>query len=152
MECFTLKLGNWKSCKKLEIKVNRVLASAANILKLEQYKEDQRDPCTRMNANSWTIPYFGELIVVLCDHLEGWGIGGKFQRERIYVYLWLIHIVVWQKSTHYCKAIILHLKKKGSSLVVQCWNPTFPLQGAQVWSLIGGQKILQATRHSQKKK
>ena len=64
--------------------------------------------------------YFGELIVVLCDHLEGWGIGEKFQRERIYVYLWLIHIVVWQKPTHYCKAIILQLKKKGSSLVVQC--------------------------------
>ena len=55
----------------------------------------------------------GELIVVLCDHLEGWGIGGKFQRERIYVYLSLIHIVVWQKPTHDCKAVILQLKKKG---------------------------------------
>lgn len=59
MECFTLKLSNWKSCKKLEIKVNKLLASAANILKLEQYKEDQHDPSTKMNANSWTIPYFG---------------------------------------------------------------------------------------------
>lgn len=76
MECFTLKLGNLKSCKKLEIKVNGVLASAAHILNLKQYKED---PCTRMNANSRTIPYFGELTVALCDHLAGWGIGGKFR-------------------------------------------------------------------------
>ena len=27
-----------------------------------------------------------------------------------YVYLWLIHVDVWQKSTQYCKAIILQLK------------------------------------------
>ena len=28
------------------------------------------------------------------------------------VYLWLIHIEVWQKPTQYCKAIILQLKNK----------------------------------------
>ena len=33
-----------------------------------------------------------------------------------YVYLWLIHIDVWQKPTQLCKAIILHLKKKGINL------------------------------------
>ena len=27
------------------------------------------------------------------------------------VYLWLIHVDVWQKPTQYCKAIILQLKK-----------------------------------------
>ena len=32
--------------------------------------------------------------------------------EGIYVYLWLTHIVVWQKPTQHCKAIILQLKKK----------------------------------------
>ena len=35
------------------------------------------------------------------DNLEGWdGVGsggGRFKRERTYVYLWLIHTVVWQK-------------------------------------------------------
>ena len=32
--------------------------------------------------------------------------------EETYVYLWLIHVDVWQKSTQPCKAIILQLKKK----------------------------------------
>ena len=36
--------------------------------------------------------------------------GGRFKREGTYIYLWLIHVDVWQKSTQYCKAIILHLK------------------------------------------
>ena len=37
-------------------------------------------------------------------------IGEGFRREGIYVYLWLIHVGVWQKPTQYCKAIILQLK------------------------------------------
>ena len=36
--------------------------------------------------------------------------GGRFKREEIYVYLWLIHVDVWQKSNQYCKAMILQLK------------------------------------------
>ena len=42
---------------------------------------------------------------MLCDDLEGWdrgGVGRGFKKEGIYVYLRLIHIVVWQKPTqHY---------------------------------------------------
>ena len=53
---------------------------------------------------------------MLCDHLEGWdgggGVGGKLKREGTYVYLWLICVVVWQKPTQHCKAIILQLKIK----------------------------------------
>ena len=30
--------------------------------------------------------------------------------EETYVYLWLIHVDVWQKPTQYCKAIILQFK------------------------------------------
>ena len=51
------------------------------------------------------------LSPVLCDSLEGWGMGGKFRKERTDVYLQLIHVIVWQKSTQYCKAIILQFKK-----------------------------------------
>ena len=40
----------------------------------------------------------------------GWEVGGRFKTEGIYVYLWLIHVDVWQKSTQYCKAIILLFK------------------------------------------
>ena len=39
---------------------------------------------------------------------EGGGI--EVQEKGTYVYLWLIHIVLWQKPTQPCKAIILQLK------------------------------------------
>ena len=48
---------------------------------------------------------------VLCDNLVRWdGVGGRLKKERTYVYLWLIHLDVWQKPTQHCKAIILQLK------------------------------------------
>ena len=40
----------------------------------------------------------------------GWEVGGRFNREGTCVYLWLIHVGVWQTPTQYCKAIILQLK------------------------------------------
>ena len=42
----------------------------------------------------------------------GMGVGWvrDFKREGIYVYLGLIHIIVWQKPRKHCKAIILQLK------------------------------------------
>ena len=49
----------------------------------------------------------------LCDNLEWWmrwEVAERFKREGAYVYLWLIHVAVWQKSIQYCKAIILQLK------------------------------------------
>ena len=36
---------------------------------------------------------------------KGWEVGGRFKREGTYVYLWLIHVDVWQQSNQYCKAI-----------------------------------------------
>ena len=44
-----------------------------------------------------------------------------FKREGTYVYLWLIHVDVWQKPTQYCKAIIFQLKmnfKKGRLWII----------------------------------
>ena len=35
----------------------------------------------------------------------------RFKREGTYVYLWLIHVDLWQTTTKFCKAIILQLKK-----------------------------------------
>ena len=39
---------------------------------------------------------------------QGWdGLGdGRFKREGIYAYLWLIHVEVWQKTAKFRKAII----------------------------------------------
>ena len=38
--------------------------------------------------------------------------GESFKREGIYVYLWLIHVEVWQKTAKFCKSIILQQKNK----------------------------------------
>ena len=50
---------------------------------------------------------------MLCDNLGGgmeWEVGGRFNREEIYVDLWLIHVDISEKPIQYCKAIILQLK------------------------------------------
>ena len=50
-----------------------------------------------------------ELSPVICDNLEGWdGVrDGRWIQERgdIYTHLWLIHVDMWQKSTHYLKQL-----------------------------------------------
>ena len=50
---------------------------------------------------------------MLGDNVEGWDgveVGDRLKREGTYVYLWLIHVDVWQKPTQHSKAIILQLK------------------------------------------
>ena len=41
------------------------------------------------------------------ERANGWEEGRRFKRKGTYVYLWLIHVDIWQKPTQYCKAIIL---------------------------------------------
>ena len=54
-----------------------------------------------------------QLPWVLCDdRAGGLGVGGRPEREGMYVHLQLIHFVVQQKLTQHCKAVILQLKKK----------------------------------------
>ena len=52
--------------------------------------------------------------------------GERLKKKGTYVYLWLIHVIVWQKSTHY-KAIILQLKKQtnSSKITVPDSRPTY---------------------------
>ena len=61
------------------------------------------------------------------------GVGGVGRREvgsrgRGHVYLWLMHVDVWQKPTQYCKAIILQLNKKKKNKknqkILQSLDPT----------------------------
>ena len=40
----------------------------------------------------------------------GWEVGGRSKKDGTYVYLWLIHVDVWQKPTQYCKTIIIQLQ------------------------------------------
>ena len=49
----------------------------------------------------------------LCDNQGGWDMvrdGREVQERGAYVYLWRIHVDVWQKPTQYCKAIVSQLK------------------------------------------
>ena len=48
----------------------------------------------------------------------GWKVDGSLNREWTYVYLWLIHVNVWQKPTQDCKAIIQVLLKTLFSAVL----------------------------------
>ena len=58
-----------------------------------------------------------EFSLVLCENLDRWdGVGRRFKREGTHVFLWLIHVDVWQKLMQYCKATILQLKKNFSLL------------------------------------
>ena len=49
------------------------------------------------------------------------GKGGSRGRENIYIYikLWLLRVVVWQKPTQHCKTIFLQLKKKRSNSIIR---------------------------------
>ena len=66
-----------------------------------------------------------EFSLVLCENLDRWdGVGRRFKREGTHVFLWLIHVDVWQKLMQYCKATILQLKKKiFSSKYIILQNP-----------------------------
>ena len=44
-------------------------------------------------------------------------VGGRLKRKGAYAYLWLIHTGVQQKTRQLCKAIILQLKKKKTTVV-----------------------------------
>ena len=49
----------------------------------------------------------------------GCEVGGRFKGEGTYTCLWLIHIDVWQRPTHYCKAIILQLQTNFKKRVIK---------------------------------
>ena len=53
----------------------------------------------------------------------GQEVGVRFKREGIHVSLRLIHVEIWQKTTKFCEAIILQLKKKAlsSKLFMVTW-------------------------------
>ena len=67
-------------------------------------------PC--VNSKWETAVQHRELSSVLCEDLEGWDVGGRLQREGIYVHMQLIHTVTQQKPILYCKATIFQFFKE----------------------------------------
>ena len=60
----------------------------------------------------------------------GWG--RRFKREGTYVYLWLIHVDVWQKPSQYCSYLPvknkIHLLKNEFSSTFLICVPNGPVQ------------------------
>ena len=54
------------------------------------------------------------------------GVAGRFKRKETYMYLWLIHFVVWQKPRQHCKAIILKLKINFKKTLLKKKKKPFP--------------------------
>ena len=82
--------------------------------------------------------------------------GGKFKREGTYVYLWLIHGDIWQKTTKFCRAIILQLKNKSiqggkrlppASPGVCEWNL---IRSSYTWNLASGHSLFHTHTHTHK--
>ena len=51
---------------------------------------------------------------------------GRSQRKSLCIYVQLIHFVVPQKLTQYCKAIIHHVKNKNKKLFLSLQLPEAP--------------------------
>ena len=64
--------------------------------------------CWRGNNRTQTGTLYQPSVVEWGERWEG----GRFKWEGIYVYLWLIHVEVWQKTAKLCKSIILQLQNK----------------------------------------
>ena len=74
--------------------------------------------------------------MVLCNNLDGWeevGAGGRLKREGTYVYLWLIHIVLRQKPTQYCKATTFQLKISLKNLNLYMSIQSSIIHNSQKW-------------------
>ena len=94
--------------------------------------------------------------LVPCDNLEA--LGGEEDEREIQeggdiLYLWLIHVNIWQKPTQYCKAIILqlkeifffkeaHLKPLLTSYLLTFHWPKQVIQPSPIWM---GKKVVQPT-------
>ena len=76
------------------------------------------------SMGAYTLPYVKQIASGNWLYGSGSSNWGSVTTERggmglevgggTYVYVWLIHVDVWQKPAQYCKAIILQLKKRDS--------------------------------------
>ena len=115
--------------------------------------EQTRGHRTREGGTNWessletcTLPYvkyiasgnwLDELKPCALWQPRGVGWGGRWE-GGLRVYLWLIHVDVWQKPAQHCKAIILLLKRKKKLGSSKCSyrrgiGPTLPLRRSGKW-------------------
>ena len=93
--------------------------------------------CMKVKSERQVAQLYPTLSDPMDCSLPGSSVHGIFQGRVLewdaiafpgtYVYLWLIHIDVWQKPTLHCKAIILQLKIKEKKKYM---NPLLPAKKA----------------------
>ena len=59
--------------------------------------------CDSGNSNRSSVTTYGSGM--------GREMGGRIKREGTYMYLWLIHFDIWQKTTQFGKVMILQFKE-----------------------------------------
>ena len=60
-------------------------------------------------------------------------VGGRIKREGTYVYLWLIHVDVWQKPTQYWTSVILQLKINKPKIKLLLREKQFLVNPGKIW-------------------
>ena len=63
-----------------------------------------------LSGHLWAVVSLQKNQSLYHQKYQGQEVGRRLKREGTYIYLWLIHVDVWHKSTQYCKPIILQLK------------------------------------------
>ena len=92
----------WLSCQPAE---NKLVCDSYSSLRL--LPASYLVPC--LLCVQWTVQTARKVAAQMGSELQG-GRWDGVSRRGSYVYLWLVHVDVWQKLTQYCKAIILQLK------------------------------------------
>jgi len=84
---------------------------------MDMGRGQERVRCMERVTWKLTLPYVKQIVsgnlLYSSGNKQGLciNLGGRFKREGIYVYLWLIHVEVWQKTKKFYKAIILQFLK-----------------------------------------
>ena len=79
----------------------------------EDIHKSKKTNQTKAQNNNKIRKEISQLLISESNNLEGWdeeGDGREVKREGTYVHLWSIHADTWQKTTKFCKAIILQTK------------------------------------------
>ena len=105
---------NLPQLEKTHLQQQRLSADKINNLKKKTpFNMEIYNTICKIDSQWEFAVWLRELKQGLCDRLKG-GMGREVWEERTWVYLWLILVDVWQKTTKFCKAIILqfnNLKK-----------------------------------------
>ena len=92
----------WLSCQPAE---NKLVCDSYSSLRL--LPASYLVPC--LLCVQWTVQTARKVAAQMGSELQG-GRWDGVSRRGSYVYLWLVHVDVWQKLTQYCKVILLQLK------------------------------------------